>query len=148
MQRLISTFLAACLVSCMVLSPAHAERRRPLVERGTVTMSDPASAPPGADALHAAILRGGRARGWQPVEDARGRIVLRIEPRGKHVAVVAVRHDDRSFRVEYLSSVNLLYKERRNIAYIHKNYNVWVDQLIEAILLETSRPAGAGERAP
>lgn len=148
MRHLIPTLFAACLMACMALSPAHAERRSPLVERGTVTMSDPASMPPGADALHDAILRGARARGWQPTEEAPGRIVLRIEPRGKHVAVVAVRHDDRSFRVEYVSSVNLLYKERRNVAYIHKNYNVWVDQLIEAILLEMARPAGAGDAPP
>lgn len=147
MQHLITTLFAACLMSCVALSPAHAERRRPLVERGTVTQSDPASAPLGAEVLHGAILRGARARGWQPIEEARGRIVLRIEPRGKHVAVVAVRHDDRSFRVEYVSSVNLLYKERRNVAYIHKSYNVWVDQLIEAIVLETARPADAGEPA-
>lgn len=147
MQRLLRTFLAACLVWCLALSPAHAERRRPLVERGTVTLSDPAAMPPGANVLHDAILRGARARGWQPTEDVPGRLVLRIEPRGKHVAVVAVRHDDRSFRVEYVSSVNLLYKERRDIAYIHRNYNVWVDQLIEAILLETNRPAAPVESA-
>ena len=46
-----------------------------------------------------------------------------------HVARIAIFHDLKQVRIEYVSSENLKYKEKNGKRYIHRNYLSWVKNL-------------------
>ena len=52
----------------------------------------------------------------------------------RHVAVVAITYDAKSFSINYVSSQNLLQKGGQ----IHKSYNRWIRNLEGAIRREAS----------
>jgi hypothetical protein len=93
----------------------------------------PAGKTPAADTLRGAIAGAGAVRGWQLIEEAPGRLTLRNVIRGKHTVVVAVVYDPQGFQIEYVSSENLNYRERRGQAYIHPKYHQWIANLAQDI---------------
>ena len=57
--------------------------------------------------------------------------------RDEHVISIEVTYDATGYRIRYLRSANLLYREQgakgSNLRVIHKNYNVWINELVLAI---------------
>lgn len=100
----------------------------------------PAGKPATMDGLRTAIATAGSFRGWQVVEEAPGRLTMKNLIRGKHTVVVAVVYDLQGFRIEYVSSENLDYEEKRGQAYIHPKYGQWVANLALDINTRVSAP--------
>lgn len=88
---------------------------------------DPIAVPAGISAADVAkaIKVGVSGRGWTVSSDENGRIdaVLYIR---SHVARVAIHYDTQQVSIQYVSSENLDYRERRGKRYIHSNYMRWI----------------------
>lgn len=69
-------------------------------------------------------------RGWTIKRRGRGRMEGRIAVR-KHVAVVNITYNTRSFSIKYKDSQHLKYNRKKH--QIHKNYNSWVQNLAKDI---------------
>lgn len=75
-----------------------------------------------------AIVRAGSSLGWNMKEAGNGHIVGTLNVR-KHMAVVDIKYNPKTY--------SILYKDSQNLAYdgttIHNNYNGWVQNLDRAI---------------
>lgn len=80
-----------------------------------------------------AIKQAGIGLGWQMISNAPGSMTGRLALR-THVAVVDIQYDTKVFSILYSDSVNLKY----NGSEIHQNYNSWVMNLKDAILVQVS----------
>jgi len=82
--------------------------------------------PQSSKRVYAAIKKAGRHLGWKITRIkpgvARGKLYLR-----KHVAVVNIYYNSRSFSIRYVNSTNLKYNAQNKT--IHKNYNGWIHNL-------------------
>ena len=77
-----------------------------------------------------AIQRAGIGLGWQMKEETPGHIVGTLNVR-RHIAVVDITYTLDNYSVNYKDSSNLKYNPGANS--IHRNYNSWVQNLINAI---------------
>ncbi len=77
-----------------------------------------------------AIQRAGAGLGWQMKAETPGHIVGRLYLR-THMAVVDITYTLDDFSINYKDSNNLKYNAGNNT--IHKNYNGWIQNLINAI---------------
>jgi len=86
--------------------------------------------PKSSKRVYAAIRKAGRSLGWKITKIrpgiARGKLYLR-----KHLAVVDIYYNSRSYSIRYVNSRNLKYNAQKKT--IHKNYNSWVQNLERAI---------------
>lgn len=80
------------------------------------------------DAVGKAIIRAGTSLGWQMKQLGSNDIVGTLALR-KHVAVVDIKYDSRTYSIKYRDSQNLDYDGTS----IHQNYNGWVKNLDRAI---------------
>ena len=87
-----------------------------------------------ADQVRQAILAGGAAKGWTMQETKPGVVHGVLKVRG-HEAAVDVPYSTTSYSIEYVSSLNLDYKDGK----IHRNYNKWIGNLNEAIQAQLSK---------
>jgi len=81
-----------------------------------------------------AILRAGTRLGWQMTPASTGLVNGRIALRN-HVAVIDVTYTSGTYNIRYRDSTNLDYRDGQ----IHKNYNVWMENLNNAIRMELLR---------
>ncbi len=79
-----------------------------------------------------AIVRGVTLKGWTIEESTPGKIVARINVRGKHMAKVDIDYNQSGYSINYNDSNNLLF----NGSAIHRNYNKWVVLLDRTIQSE------------
>ncbi|WP_455199417.1 hypothetical protein [Kaarinaea lacus] len=75
-----------------------------------------------------AIVAGGAMRGWSFEEAGDGHLVGTLMVR-KHVAVIDVNYDAKSYSIKYKDSQNLNYDGSN----IHSNYNSWIMNLKQSI---------------
>ena len=85
--------------------------------------------PVSTEDVEKAIIRGGATLGWQMTPVKPGTIQGTLNLAGRHIAVVDIPYSAKSYSIRYKESVNLDY----NGTEIHRNYNVWVQQLDNAI---------------
>lgn len=134
-------FPAMILALALALVPAMAAARSDKLEAPQrylfVTTAGQAKT---ADELRGAIATAGSFRGWQVVEDAPGRLTMKNVIRGKHTVVVAVVYDTGGFQIEYVSSENLNYEERKGQAFIHPKYHQWIANLAQDINVRVAAP--------
>ncbi len=71
-------------------------------------------------------------RGWRIVKHVPGEIDAVYDPRDFSVTI-AVHHDARQIRINYVTSTNLRYEEKNGVRYIHKNYVSWIKNLVTDI---------------
>lgn len=133
-MKKVSVVVSLVLAFALGVVPSALARKYEMVVPGyeKVTMTNGEA--PTAARVKAAILDAARRRRWEVVSVEPGKVTLRYAPR-THEAVVAVRYDDNGFKIEYLSSKELDYQVRRDKAYIHGNYNIWVGNLGREIRL-------------
>lgn len=81
------------------------------------------------------IRRAGAGLGWAMQPEGPGLIRGTLNLR-THQAVVDIPYDMRRFSIRYVSSSNLDYDGR----VIHRNYNSWVQNLQNAIIVESGKP--------
>jgi hypothetical protein len=110
--------LAACR-----MGPVYNVESAPLGVSSDATMAE----------VTKAIRQAGIGRGWQMIPGAEGRMTGRLHLRS-HVAVVEITYDTKNFSITYADSTNLKYDGER----IHSNYNSWVQNLSQAIMVQAS----------
>ena len=108
----------------------------PLVDPERVIVLTAEGKPLGADAMRAAIVRGGARRQWSVREDRPGEMTLVFSKQNKHEVVVRVSYDGDGFQIRYLSSFNMKYELDGGQAEIHPFYNKWVANLSQDISKE------------
>lgn len=118
--------LLLALLGCNKMAPIQDVHGGTLQPRGEATMAD----------VDEAIWRAGRRLGWEVQLQKPGKLLAIHRPR-RHVAVVLITHDGEHFSIQYRRSENL----RHDAGKIHRNYNIWVARLAEAIHEEPIRPA-------
>ena len=77
-------------------------------------------------------------RGWGIVSGERGNIKAKIILRG-HTAVIDIQFDKKKVTFNYVSSMELGYREKGGQKLIHRNYNRWILNLerdVQVFLLE------------
>lgn len=125
----------------LAIAPSLADARNARLEAPQqYVFVTPAGQPATMEGLRSSIATAGSFRGWQVIEDAPGRLTMKNVIRGKHTVVVAVVYDTAGFRIEYVSSENLDYEEKRGQAYIHPKYQQWVANLALDINTRVSAP--------
>ena len=72
---------------------------------------------------------------WTPQFQNDGTVLGVIVVRDKHTLRVTVKYDTTSFDIDYLSSVNLKYKEVNGVKKLHPHGNGWMANLNNAILV-------------
>jgi len=84
-----------------------------------------------------AIKTMGAAQGWRVTGESDEVIELTNFVRDKHLMVLNFRYGTEGYTASYVRSANLLYKailpNGSPARSIHKNYNIWVRQLVDAI---------------
>ena len=100
--------------------------------------SAPLAAPPGAQLttqdVSRAIHTAGTELGWVIQEVRPGEMTGTLTLR-KHVAVVAIRYDTATLSIDYKDSQGLMH----NGDQIHRNYNLWIANLVKHIQTEVAR---------
>lgn len=124
----------AIVVLSFVAMPgmAFAGKHDDMVVPGYQQVITPAGITPSAARIKAAILHAAKKRHWEVVATELGKVTLRYAPR-THEVVVAVRYDDRGFKIEYVSSKSMNYETGRGKSRIHGNYNIWIRNLADGI---------------
>lgn len=133
MKSVLTLLLAIVLV---VLSPNAAARSAPLQEPSPVQLAGTGGAALDTDATRAAIIAGANAnpQHWIVVKESPGRIELQTVVRGKHTVVVAADYSAGEVRFDYVSSVEMNHKVRRDgSVWIHPNYMAWRQILEESV---------------
>jgi hypothetical protein len=82
------------------------------------------------------IRRAGAVLGWRMESHGPGLMRGTLNLRS-HQAVVDIPYDTRRFSIRYVSSSNLDYDGR----VIHRNYNSWIQNLQNGIVLQSSNDA-------
>jgi len=119
------------LAGCLVAGVAHA--RDPLVDPPAIAVPAGVSAEETAQAIKNALV----GRTWvvtkhEPAGDG-GRIDAALNIRA-HQATITIAYDAREIDLDYVGSVNLDYKVKRNgTVLIHENYNGWINYLVADI---------------
>lgn len=114
-------------------TPALAGRSTPLVNPPAVVIPATAGKAWTEIEVRDAIVRGGAAKTWVLKSEQPGRVVLAVDVRSRHAAEVAITYDAKTYRVEYLSSVNLNYRKAEQGEVIHPTYIRWVRGLMAEI---------------
>jgi hypothetical protein len=91
----------------------------------------------GRQKIQRAIVNGASAARWRVVKESDGRVDLTTTVNGKHVVNLQIAYDDAGYQINMIDTVNLMYQEfpgtRKPVRAIHKNYNVWIRELSNAI---------------
>jgi hypothetical protein len=123
--------LALCLASVSGASLA-ARFPVPMMELGPQQVVTMDGQPLPLDAMRKAILYGALTRRWTAVGEQPGVLSLQAS-NGKHVVVVDVAYDARTYDIHYKSSVEMDYEKVDGKVNIHPKYNQWVNDLSTAI---------------
>lgn len=101
-----------------------------------IALVDPApvAVPPGLDikAISSAIRTGVSRHGWIVGKDEKGFLEATLHIR-KHMTKVTIAYDRQNVRVAYAGSENLLYEEKDGARFIHRNYQNWLNNLVQDI---------------
>ncbi|RXJ79359.1 hypothetical protein [Arcobacter sp. F2176] len=97
--------------------------------------NDPIEVKASMDKVYNAIKFAGASKGWIITKVKPGLAMGKLNVR-KHQAVVEIPYTEKSFSINYKSSLNLKYNSQTN--QIHQNYNGWIQNLENAINLQLS----------
>jgi len=131
------------LVLLVFALPARAENTYDFGDVRLAPLADPvqvsyaAGAAPSAEKVREVVAVVAPSRDWRVVSQSEGRMELERSVRDKHQMRVELRYDQGGFRLRYLSSMNLMYRDYQRgaakLPVIHHNYNSWVQELAAAI---------------
>jgi hypothetical protein len=91
------------------------------------------------DKIFKAIKSAGVQLGWVVKKTKPGMATAQLNVR-RHTALVTINYSNTSYSINYKNSINLKYDASKNT--IHKNYNVWIQNLDEAIQFKLSQLDG------
>ncbi len=113
---------------------AEAARQQPIMEfeNQTWVRADGKTLP--MEQVKTAVLMGIQDKGWSIEEWTDGVVTAKILVRGKHTVVISITYYTNHFSLYYKDSDKMMYKEKEDgTKVIHKNYNRWAEQLVNAI---------------
>lgn len=131
----------------LVVPPLAGAQALDLGDRRVDAIVDPLriEAKTSLERMREAVVNGGSSRYWHVKATGEDQWELMLEVSGKHRITVAVLCDAEGCDIGYLDSINMLYSERvqsgAKVRAIHKNYNVWVRELANAIAAAMGAPA-------
>jgi hypothetical protein len=129
--------LAFLVFAAAILSlSCKTEKIRDISSRAPVGLS--------AEQVGAAVVAGTARRQWIIVEREPGRVVARIDVRGRHMAEVAIQYDQHGYAIAYHDSENLAARKGR----VHQNYLRWIANLDRAIRAELVRVSVSSPASP
>ncbi len=70
---------------------------------------------------------------WQIVRKDKNSVLLRYSRNAKWAADVKVTYSTKQYKIDYVDSYGLKYKEANGLGDIHRNYNRWVNNLNNTI---------------
>jgi len=96
-----------------------------------LTDPDPVAVPAGMkiETVEREIKRALIGRGWTITSEQDGMIDSALNVRA-HSARVRISYDSSRVALNYVSSDNLAYEEKRGERYIHKNYASWINNVM------------------
>lgn len=87
-----------------------------------------------------AAARADRKQIWDLKEEKEGHFVAKLIVRGKHTILVDIFYSATHLNIKYRDSTNMSFKkDDESPGLIHPNYNVWVDDFLQAILFEIQK---------
>ncbi|WP_419767168.1 hypothetical protein [Arcobacter sp.] len=97
--------------------------------------NDPIEVKASMDKVYNAIKFAGASKGWIITKVKPGLAMGKLNVRA-HQAIVEIPYNEKTFSINYKSSLNLKYDSEKGL--IHKRYNEWVRYLENAINLQLS----------
>ena len=138
---MLDRLLASCLVALTlcIAGPAHAQRLEPIVDFENMPVKTNTGEPVSPQEVRDAIVAAGARLNWdfadsEPGEPGRLRGTLIV--RGTHVVEVDVPYAADRYSVLYLNSSQMSYRESEGVREIHRNYNVWVREMVHRISIQ------------
>ncbi len=135
MSRLISVRGAICIAAVVgflsTTTSAQARAAKPLQDPQLTTWGCNLT----EEQVKSGIAAGMASLTWTPQFQNDGTVLGVIVVRNKHTLRVTVKYDNTSFDIDYLSSVNLKYKEVNGVKKLHPHGNGWMANLNNAILV-------------
>lgn len=120
--RVIGFFVIA---AAPIATSAWAANETPVVrytEIASVTNQKPSS-----NQVAKALSSCSAARGWVFTNAGSGKLVGKLNVRGKHFVEVGVEYNSKAYKITYRDSRNMKYDAAKNT--IHRRYNSWVENL-------------------
>ena|SRR5581483_3252550 len=151
MQRILIVLVVVCLLSPPV-ADAQQPRRPEFGDRRLKVIDDPLRVAFMGDPgrltkaqVQQAVEIAAIAKDWKILGASDGRTELSATKNGRHVLHVVVMYDATGCAINYIDSVDMMYEEQRQrgraVRVIHRNYNVWVRELADAIANKAGQPA-------
>ena len=135
MSRLISFKGAVCIATVigflLTTTSVQARRAKPLQDPPRTTWGCKLT----AKQVKQGIATGMVSLDWTPQFQKDGTVFGVLVVRDKHTLRVTVKFDTTSFDIDYLSSINLKYKEKKGVKKIHPHANGWMNNLNNAIVI-------------
>lgn len=128
-----SKAIITTLVLCL-FSPTIYARSTTLTEPAPVTLNCDLS----EKKMQIGIRNGGAMRGWVIVNQTAGNTELNYVKGDKYSITVDVNYTANTFAVKYKDSMNLDYKEKKGVRYLHPNAVKWMINLSGDIRLNTN----------
>jgi hypothetical protein len=124
-------FRTVALLFVWALLIASCGRNNPMENVENAPLEAPQSAT--MDMITNAILGSGTHRGWKMRELQPGLIRGKIVVNEKHTVEVDITYNEKDFSINYANSIDMNYKLRGGVPYIHPKYNRWVSILRDDI---------------
>lgn len=126
------------LIAALAMTTAMG-REAPLQDSGRIAVVSPSATPVTQEMVRSAIITASQKRDWQVTKDEPGKLTLKYDKQGKHIAIVEASYDATGFELKYLESTNLNYAEKDGVRMIHPNYNHWIQNLVKDIPINLVR---------
>jgi hypothetical protein len=121
--------LGMLAVQTLIATPALAEQK---VKTVHIEVSSFSSKPISASAIENAFKTCSAERGWKFTRAAPGKLIGKLNVRGKHSIEVLVEYSSEAYKISYQNSRNMRYYAAENT--IHKRYNSWVKNLSNDVI--------------
>ena len=132
---MIKRMLAATAVAMLLVAPVtEAGRQQPVYHAGPIQVDCKTMT---ADGMKKAIKTALLARKWMPSEKSPGVIAGHLINR-THILDVEVKYSAKNFEIIYISSENLMYEMEDGQPVIHRNANLWMQNLERDIQLQVA----------
>ncbi len=127
--------LAATAVAMLLAAPiTEAGKQQPVYHAGPIQVDCKTMT---ADGMRKAIKTALLARKWMPSEKGPGVIAGHLINR-THILDIEVKYSARSFEINYVGSENLMYEVEDGQPVIHRNANLWMQNLERDIQLQVA----------
>lgn len=133
-SKLMATILLALALAA---APAVAREPVPIINYDNVPIVSTSGKVPRLEQVKQTIQAAGQAKGWSIAFQADGKSLATLIVRSKHTIVVEIIYTAEQYSMQYKDSTNMKFGERDGGKVIHPFYNRWVQDLKEAIRVES-----------